>query len=47
MVVSFIAGENFRPATGDWQTLSHNVVSSLLLDEMKEKGTSALFQLSF
>jgi hypothetical protein len=28
VVVSFIGGENHRPATSDWQTLSHNVVSS-------------------
>jgi len=28
MEVSFIGGENHRPAVSHWQTLSHNVVSS-------------------
>jgi hypothetical protein len=28
VAVSFIDGENHRPATSHWQTLSHNVVSS-------------------
>ena len=28
MAVSFIGGENHRPATSHWQTLLHNVVSS-------------------
>ena len=28
MAVSFIGGENRRPAPSHWQTLSHNVVSS-------------------
>ena len=29
-----VLGENQRPATSHWQTLSHNVVSSGLSDEL-------------
>jgi hypothetical protein len=31
---SGVLGENQRPAASHWQTLSHNVVSSALCDEL-------------